>query len=242
MKRKNIWAVIPARYASTRLSGKPLQDLAGKPLIQRVYENTLSFGLFERVVVATDDQRVFAAVSSFGGDVVMTSAAHRSGSDRVWEVVKDAPCDVVCNIQGDEPFLPRKAVQSVLSLFTDSHVDVASAMYLFQDRQALKDPNCVKVVCNRENFALYFSRSIIPYNRDESNVDYFGHVGLYAYTRRALGEFVQEEKSPLEIAENLEQLRFLQNGKKIKMALIENNILGIDTPEDLQKAREILEG
>ncbi len=242
MRRPTIWAVIPARYASTRLPGKPLQDLAGKPLIQRVYENTLSFGLFDRVVVATDDQRVFDCVRGFAGDVMLTCAEHRSGSDRVWEVVRDAQCDIVCNIQGDEPFLPSTAVQAVLSLFTAGDVQVASAMYRFADPQELSDPNCVKVVCNKAGFALYFSRSVIPYDRDASLPDYYGHVGLYAYTKQALGKFIQSEKSPLEIAENLEQLRFLHNGEKIKMALIKGKILGIDTPTDLQKARKIIKG
>ncbi len=237
---KKFWAVIPARYASTRLPGKPLADLAGKPLIQRVYENTLSFGLFDKVVVATDDERIFACVKDFGGSVAMTLPDHRTGSDRIWEVVSSAECDIVCNIQGDEPFLPKKAVWAVLSSFDDGSIQVASAMSQLQNEQDVLDPNCVKVVCDQNNFALYFSRSVIPYNRDGNKVDYFGHIGLYAYTKKALGEFVQTQKSTLEIAENLEQLRFLQNGVKIKMAQIKDKILGIDTPADLQKAIEIL--
>jgi len=214
MSKKKIWAVIPARYASTRLPRKPLRDLAGKPLIQRVYENTLNFGLFDKVIVATDDERICDCVRSFGGEAVMTSAEHRSGSDRVWEVVQDASCDIVCNIQGDEPFLAKEAARAVLSLFADSRIEVASAMSLLQDEKDVADPNCVKVVCDKDDFA---------------------------YTRKALGSFVQTDKSGLEIAENLEQLRFLQNGTKIKMARIKDKILGIDTPADLQKAREILQ-
>ncbi len=241
MLTKKVWAVIPARYASSRLPGKPLADLGGKPLIQRVYENACSFGIFAKVVVATDDQRIFDCVKNFGGQVVMTSSRHQTGSDRIWEVVSGSDCDIVFNIQGDEPFLPKKAVQAVLDLFAEPLVDVGSAMCPLAQKSEIDDPNCVKVVCDAKNFALYFSRLPIPYNRDNSRVEYFGHIGLYAYKKQALAEFVAMPKSCLEIAENLEQLRFLQAGKKLRMAKIQEKVVGIDTPEDLAKARKILE-
>ncbi len=237
---KKIWAVIPARYASTRLPAKPLADLCGKPLIQRVYENSRDFGIFDKVIVATDDERIYSCVRDFGGDVVLTSAEHRTGSDRIWEVVQNADCDIVFNIQGDEPFLPKTAVLSVLELFDDVKTDVGSAMYFLESEKVTTNPNCVKVVCDVQNFALYFSRNAIPYNRDANAVDYFGHIGLYAYRKGVLQEFVNSGKTPLEIAENLEQLRFLQMGKKIKMALVDDKVVGIDTAEDLQMARELL--
>ncbi len=237
---KKIWAVIPARFASTRLPGKPLADLCGKPLIQLVYENARDFGIFDKVVVATDDERIFSCVRDFGGEVVLTSAEHRTGSDRIWEVVQNADCDIVFNIQGDEPFLSKEAVSSVLRLFEDDKTDVGSAMYLLENEEAINNPNCVKVVCDLQNFALYFSRNAIPYNRDANAVDYFGHIGLYAYRKAILQEFVNSDKTSLEIAENLEQLRFLQMGKRIKMALVDDKVVGIDTPEDLEMARATL--
>jgi 3-deoxy-manno-octulosonate cytidylyltransferase (CMP-KDO synthetase) len=233
-----IVAVIPARYASTRLPGKPLQLLAGLPLIQHVYQKVQAAGIFGKVVVATDDQRIRDAVLSFGGAVEMTSSEHTSGSDRIAEVVAEMPTDIVVNVQGDEPFITTAALQTLVDQFQNKTVQVASLMHPMQKDFA--NPNRVKVVCDKEDFALYFSRSLIPFHRQqEVNQSYFQHIGVYAYRKQALLEFVQTKPTALEKIEKLEQLRFLENGIKIKMAQTDYKGFGIDTLEDLKAAEKL---
>ncbi|MDY6915400.1 MAG: 3-deoxy-manno-octulosonate cytidylyltransferase, partial [Candidatus Cloacimonadota bacterium] len=206
-----IIAVIPARYGSTRLPGKPLKLLAGKPIIQHVYQKVQTASLFHKVIVATDDKRIRETVLSFGGNVQMTSSNHRSGSDRIAEVIRDIPAEIVVNVQGDEPFITASALQTLLNQFQDQNIKVASLMHPI--KEDINNPNRVKVVCDKQNFALYFSRASIPYNQGNSNkLEVFQHIGVYAYRKKALLEFVQSEPTILEKAEKLEQLHFLENG------------------------------
>ena len=234
-------AVIPARFDSTRFPGKPLAKLGNKYIIQRVYEQTKSSGLFAEVIVGTEDQRIFEAVAEFGGKVTLTSKKHRSGTDRVAEVCKKLPCcsdaEVIVNVQGDEPFITEEPLNELIKVFTDPSVQVASLMHKIT--QDITDPNTVKVVCDKNNNALYFSRLPIPYPRS-SETDYFKHVGVYAFRRKILLEFVELPVSKLERIEKLEQLRFLENGYQIRMVLTDYKGIGIDTPHDLKKAENLL--
>jgi len=234
-------AVIPARFDSTRFPGKPLAKLGNKYIIQRVYEQTKSSGLFAEVIVGTEDQRIFEAVAEFGGKVTLTSKKHRSGTDRVAEVCKKLPCcsdaEVIVNVQGDEPFITEEPLNELIKVFTDPSVQVASLMHKIT--QDITDPNTVKVVCDNNNNALYFSRLPIPYP-SSSETDYFKHVGVYAFRRKILLEFVELPVSKLERIEKLEQLRFLENGYQIRMVLTDYKGIGIDTPHDLKKAENLL--
>ncbi len=243
--------IIPARYASTRLPGKPLAMLAGKPLIRRVYEQVS--GMLDQVCVATDDDRIYQAVAEFGGHVVMTSPFHRSGTDRVREAAAMvAPtADVIVNIQGDEPFIQRSQVETLCGCFDDPGTMIATLGRPYTDRDSpsdLEDPNTPKVVCDNEGFALYFSRSVIPYLRGVPRESWAGssmflrHIGIYAYRRDVLERITRLEPSPLEMAESLEQLRWLQNGYRIKVGLTDVETIGIDTIEDLRRAEEHLKG
>ncbi|MBP7357733.1 MAG: 3-deoxy-manno-octulosonate cytidylyltransferase [Prevotella sp.] len=241
--------IIPARYASTRFPGKPLALLAGKPVIQRVYEQVKS--VLNDVYVATDDSRIYDAVKSFGGNVVMTSAHHKSGTDRIEEAVKNigGDFDVVINIQGDEPFIQSSQIKTVCECFNDSETQIATLGKPFtQDMgmEAIENPNSPKIVIDNRNYAMYFSRSIIPFIRGKEKTQWLEsypfvkHIGLYAYRRHVLSEITSLPQSSLEKAENLEQLRWLQNGYRIKVGLTEIETIGIDTPEDLKKAEAFL--
>ncbi|HRM91198.1 MAG TPA: 3-deoxy-manno-octulosonate cytidylyltransferase [Thomasclavelia ramosa] len=241
--------IIPARYASTRFPGKPLALLAGKPVIQRVYEQVKS--VLDDVYVATDDRRIYDAVKSFGGNVVMTSAHHKSGTDRIEEAVKNigGDFDVVINIQGDEPFIQSSQIKTVCECFNDSETQIATLGKPFtQDMgmEAIENPNSPKIVIDNRNYAMYFSRSIIPFIRGKEKTQWLEsypfvkHIGLYAYRRHVLSEITSLPQSSLEKAENLEQLRWLQNGYRIKVGLTEIETIGIDTPEDLKKAEAFL--
>ena len=241
--------IIPARYASTRFPGKPLALLAGKPIIQRVYEQVKS--VLNDVYVATDDSRIYDAVKSFGGNVVMTSAHHKSGTDRIEEAVKNigGDFDVVINIQGDEPFIQSSQIKTVCECFNDSETQIATLGKPFtQDMgmEAIENPNSPKIVIDNRNYAMYFSRSIIPFIRGKEKTQWLEsypfvkHIGLYAYRRHVLSEITSLPQSSLEKAENLEQLRWLQNGYRIKVGLTEIETIGIDTPEDLKKAEAFL--
>ena len=241
--------IIPARYASTRFPGKPLALLAGKPVIQRVYEQVKS--VLNDVYVATDDSRIYDAVKSFGGNVVMTSAHHKSGTDRIEEAVKNigGDFDVVINIQGDEPFIQSSQIKTVCECFNDSETQIATLGKPFtQDMgmEAIENPNSPKIVIDNRNYAMYFSRSIIPFIRGKEKTQWLEsypfvkHIGLYAYRRQVLSEITSLPQSSLEKAENLEQLRWLQNGYRIKVGLTEIETIGIDTPEDLKKAEAFL--
>lgn len=234
-------AIIPARYDSTRFPGKPLAKLGNKYIIQHVYEQAQKSGLFAEVIVGTDDQRIFEAVEDFAGKVILTSKKHKSGTDRVAEVCskmlicKDA--DVIINVQGDEPFITEKPLRKLIEAFDDPEVMIASLMH--ETSVDIENPNVVKVVCDENNNALYFSRSPIP-NALTSKTKYFKHIGVYAFRRKTLFEFIGLPESKLEKIEKLEQLRLLENGYKIKMVLTSYKGIGIDTPQDLEKAENIL--
>ncbi len=241
--------IIPARYASTRFPAKPLAMLGGKPVIQRVYEQVA--GVLDDVCVATDDERIEKAVEAFGGKVVMTSVNHKSGTDRCYE----AYCkvgqgyDVVVNIQGDEPFIQRSQLEAVKACFDDEATQIATLVKPFRPEDgfdALENVNSPKVVVNRQMQALYFSRSIIPFQRSRdrkewlANHVYYKHIGLYAYRASVLKEITALPQSPLELAESLEQLRWLENGYTVKVGISEVETIGIDTPQDLERAEAFL--
>lgn len=241
--------IIPARYASTRFPAKPLAMLGGKTVIQRVYEQVA--GVLDDAYVATDDERIEAAVKSFGGKVVMTSVEHKSGTDRCYEACTKigGDFDVVVNIQGDEPFIQPSQLQAVKSCFDDSSTQIATLVKPFSgndDFAVLENVNSPKVVVNKNMNALYFSRSIIPYQRNADKNDwlknhtYYKHIGLYAYRTEVLKEITSLPQSSLELAESLEQLRWLENGYTIKVGTSEVETIGIDTPQDLEKAERYL--
>ncbi len=238
--------IIPARYASTRFPGKPLAMIGDKPMIERVYRRVADV-LGDNVAVATDDVRIASAVERFGGRAVMTSDRHRSGTDRCREAFEKLKCDadVVINIQGDEPFIARTQIKKLMACFDDPDVGIASLARPFDPARgfdALSDPNTPKVVMDSDMNALYFSRSVIPYVRGKEyehwtdNVRFYTHVGLYGYRAGTLAELTALPQSPLELAESLEQLRWLQAGYKIRMALTDEPTIGIDTPADLEAA------
>lgn len=241
--------VIPARYASSRFPGKPLAILGGKPMIQRVYEQVAQ--VLHDVYVATDDQRIFDTVTAFGGQVVMTSPDHKSGTDRIQEAVTTigGDFDVVVNIQGDEPFIQRSQIETVCRCFEDPQTQIATLGKPFTVEmgiEALENPNSPKVVLDNQGYAMYFSRSIIPFIRGKEKDQWPGlypflkHIGLYAYRTEVLAEITRLPQSSLEIAESLEQLRWLQNGYKIKVGTTDVETIGIDTPADLARAEEFL--
>ena len=241
--------IIPARYASTRFPGKPLADMKGKYMIQRVYEQACK--VLDRVCVATDDERIFNAVQSFGGQVVMTSERHRSGTDRCFEAYTNLGGgeDVVINIQGDEPFIKPEQIESLIACFDSPQTQIATLVRPFEATEgyeALANPNSPKVVMNERHEALYFSRSIIPYLRGVepeqwlSRHVYYKHIGMYGYRADVLGEITRLPQSSLELAESLEQLRWLQNGYTVKVGITTQETIGIDTPADLQKAISLL--
>lgn len=246
---KKIIGIIPARYGSSRFPGKPLAMLGDKPMIQHVYERVAS--LLPEAAVATDDERIYNVVKDFGGVAVMTSTEHRSGTDRCLEAynVLGSDADVIINIQGDEPFIAKSQIESVVACFADDSVRIASLARPFDKSkgfEALFDSNLVKVVMDSDYNALYFSRSIIPYVRNYKweewldNAQFYTHVGLYAYTADTLRHICRLPQSPLELAESLEQLRWLQAGYRIRMAITEEPNFGIDTPADLAEAEKFL--
>ena len=239
-------AIIPARYASTRFPGKPLAVLGGKTVIQRVYEQVSN--VLNEVYVATDDERIFSCVESFGGKAVMTRKDHQSGTDRIQEAVEKTgtQADVIINVQGDEPFIQPSQIQTLMQLFDDLSTQIGTLGKPFESMEAVENPNSPKIVTDNRGFALYLSRSIIPYIRGKERKDWFGeypflkHLGVYAYRREVLAEVTKLPQSPLEKAESLEQLRWLQNGYRIRVGLTDVETVGIDTPEDLQRAEALL--
>ena len=238
-----ILGIIPARYGSTRFPGKPLVDINGKTMIQRVYEQAKSCASLTDVIVATDDDRIFKEVSRFGGKVAMTSTEHQSGTDRCAEVTNNLNeiYDVVVNIQGDEPFINPEQIKQLCNCFTDSKTQIATLLKKISNSEDLFNENKVKAVIDKNNFALYFSRNPIPYFRGEPKENwlnkhtYFKHIGIYGYQTSILKEITQLIPSSLELTEGLEQLRWLENGFNIKVAETELEAISIDTPEDLQK-------
>lgn len=237
----HIIAVIPARYAATRFPAKLMQMLGDKTVIRHTYENTVATGLFTDVLVVTDSDIIFQEITSNTGKAVMSSKEHESGTDRIAEAVKEMNVDVVINVQGDEPFVQKSSLEKLCNIFQDQSVQVGSLMHILTDEQQINDPNCVKVVVNKQMDALYFSRSVIPYKRDDSTqIKYFKHIGMYGYRKDILLQFTALPASLLEQTEKLEQLRLLENGYRIRMAVTEPVGVSIDTPADLEKAKQLL--
>ena len=244
-----VLAIIPARYASTRFPAKPLALLGSKPIVQRVYEQVAK--VVERVVVATDDERISDAVKAFGGEVVMTSTEHRSGTDRCAEAYGKLGCetDIIINVQGDEPFISPKQIEALIGCFDNRNIDIATLVKPFNEEdgiELLENPNSPKVVINEAGEAIYFSRSVIPYLRDVERSEwlkhhtFYKHIGIYAFRAEVLKRVSSLPQSPLEKAEKLEQLRWLEHGYKIGVGVTDIETIGIDTPEDLMKAEHFL--
>ena len=238
-----IIAVIPARYASTRFPAKLMQDLGGKTVILRTYEAALQTKLFDDVFVVTDSHLIFDEIRSNGGKAIMSIKEHESGSDRIAEAVQNLDVDIVINVQGDEPFIDAEPLAKVIEVFrndTARQVDLASLMREIKDESEINNPNNVKVVVDQNGFALYFSRSVIPYPREKNvGVRYFQHIGIYAFRKQALLDFSSLPMKSLEASEKLEQLRYLEYGKRIKLVETNHIGIGIDTPSDLEKARKL---
>ena len=243
-------AIIPSRYASTRLPGKPLLDIGGKPMIQRVYEQVKK--AVDDVIVATDDQRIFDAVEAFGGKAVMTSTNHRSGTDRCHEafINSGSDADVIINAQGDEPFIDPAQIKTIKHCFDQPDTQIATLVSPFDadaSYESIADPNTPKVVLDCNNNAIYFSRSAIPFVRNHDKDEwalstrFFAHIGMYAYRADVLAEITRLPQSPLELAESLEQLRWIENGYSIRAAISTLRTIGIDTPADLERARKLVE-
>lgn len=238
--------IIPARYASTRFPGKPLAQLGGKPVIQHVYEKVAA--VLEAAYVATDDERIYDVVKSFGGQVVMTRTDHKSGTDRIEEAIEKigGEWDVVVNVQGDEPFVAKSQLDTICHCFDDPTTQIATLGKPFESMEAVQNPNSPKIVVDNMGFAMYFSRSVIPYVRGKeksswlTHYPFLKHLGIYAYRKDVLRQITQLPQSSLEIAESLEQLRWLQNGFKIKVGTTDVETVGIDTPQDLERAEEFL--
>ncbi|RXR18908.1 3-deoxy-manno-octulosonate cytidylyltransferase [Flavobacterium amnicola] len=239
-----IIAVIPARYASTRFPAKLMQDLGGKTVILRTYEAAVQTQLFDDVFVATDSILIYNEIISNGGKAIMSIKEHESGSDRIAEAVENLEVDIVINVQGDEPFIDKKPLEQIIEVFKNDHdknVDLASVMFEIKENAEINNPNNVKVIVDQKGFALYFSRSVIPYPRDENaGVRYMKHIGIYGFRKDALMDFYRLPMLSLEASEKLEQLRYLEYGKRIRMVETTHGSIGIDTAEDLEKARLLL--
>lgn len=239
-----IVAVIPARYASTRFPAKLMQDLGGKTVIRTTYEAAMNTALFDDVFVVTDSDLIFDEIVSNGGKAIMSKKEHESGSDRIAEAVQDLDVDIVVNVQGDEPFINKEPLEKLLEVFKNDpkqEIDLGSLMREIKDKEAIANPNNVKVIVDQNGLALYFSRSVIPYAREENvGVRYFQHIGIYAFRKPALLDFYNLPMKSLEASEKLEQLRYLEYGKKIKMVETTHVGIGIDTLEDLEQARKML--
>jgi len=236
-----IGAFIPARYAATRFPAKLMQTLGDKTVIRHTYDNTVATGLFDSVYVVTDSEIIFNEITQHGGNAIMSKRSHESGSDRIAEAVQYLDIDIVVNVQGDEPFVKREPLEKVIAVFSDAKVQVASLMQVLTDTTLIRDPNYVKVAVDKNNNALFFSRSVIPYPRStESPITYYEHIGVYAFQKQALLNFTNWPMSPLEAAEKIECLRYLENGVSIKMVVTEYMGVEIDTPADLIKAAKLL--
>ncbi|MEY3377669.1 MAG: 3-deoxy-manno-octulosonate cytidylyltransferase [Bacteroidota bacterium] len=236
-----IGAFIPARYAATRFPAKLMQQLGDKTVIRHTYDNAKATGLFDEVYVVTDSDIIFQEITSNGGKAIMSIKTHESGSDRIAEAIEHVDIDIVVNIQGDEPFVKRAPLEKVLDCFKDPTVQVASLMQVLENPTSIADPNYVKVAVDKKMNALFFSRSVIPYLRDTAIAPiYYEHVGVYAFKKQALIDFTNWPMSPLEAAEKIECLRYLENGVGIRMAITDYMGVEIDTPEDLIKAAQLL--
>jgi 3-deoxy-manno-octulosonate cytidylyltransferase (CMP-KDO synthetase) len=234
-------ALIPARYDATRFNGKLMADLAGKPVIRRTYEATVATKLFDDVIVVTDSTVIFDEITSHNGIAVMSQKAHESGTDRIAEAASDMNVDIIVNVQGDTPFIKREPLERLLMQFDDSAVQVASLMQVLTDQKEINDPNFVKVAVDHNMNSLFFSRSVIPYPRDkETEITYYEHIGVYAFRKKALIDFTSWPVTPLEAAEKIECLRYLEHGILLRMVIVDYMGIEIDTPEDLVKATRLL--
>lgn len=234
-------AMIPARYAATRFPAKLMQQLGDKTVIRHTYDNTVATGLFNEVIVVTDSEIIFNEISQHGGKAIMSIGSHESGSDRIAEAALDLVVDIIVNVQGDEPFVKKEPLEKLLAVFTDESVQVASLMQVLKDEQLITDPNYVKVTVDINMNALMFSRSVIPFKRDNTiSPTYYEHIGVYAFRKKALLDFTNWVMTPLEAAEKIECLRYLENGVAIKMVVTDYMGIEIDTPEDLIKAAKLL--
>lgn len=233
--------VIPARYSSTRFPGKPLELINGKSMIEWVYKRTIKSDL-DKVIVATDDERIYNEVISFGGEAILTSKEHETGTDRIAEVSTKYPeYEVIINIQGDEPLIEKNMINSLINPFIeDADLKMATLKFKLDNIEDINNPNIVKVITDNNNYAIYFSRSPIPYPRHMDMGNYYKHIGIYAYEREFLLGYSKLKQTPLEISESLEQLRVLENGYKIKVIETKNKIIGVDTKEDLEKLIEYI--
>ena len=233
--------IIPARFHSTRFAGKVLADLGGKPVVQHVWENSKRSKMLEDLVIAADDERIITEAEHFGAKAVYTSPDQPSGTDRLAEVINPMDVEIVVNIQGDEPMVRPEMIDALTrGILEEKGVGMATLARKIDDSAEIRDPNVVKVVLDRNGYALYFSRSAIPYRRFETSMAYYKHLGLYAYTKDFLFEFVNLPKSHLEMTEGLEQLRVLENGHRIKVIETKFDTVGIDTPADLEKVRSVM--
>jgi 3-deoxy-manno-octulosonate cytidylyltransferase (CMP-KDO synthetase) len=234
-------AMIPARYAATRFPAKLMQQLGDKTVIRHTYNNTVATGLFDEVYVVTDSDIIFTEITTYGGKAIMSKKEHESGSDRIAEAVAGMAVEIVVNVQGDEPFVQKAPLEKLLAVFTDEKVQVASLMQVLKEEKFINDSNYVKVAVDKNMNALLFSRSVIPYHRDKAVAPvYYEHIGVYAFRKQALLNFTQWPVTPLEAAEKIECLRYLENGIPLKMVVTEYMGVEIDTPEDLVRAANLL--
>lgn len=234
-------AMIPARYAATRFPAKLMQLLGDKTVIRHTYDNTLATGLFDEVIVVTDSEIIYNEITAHGGMAIMSRKEHESGSDRIAEAVESMLVDIVVNVQGDEPFVKKEPLEKLLKEFEDENVQVASLMQVMTEEKFINDPNYVKVAVDKNRNALFFSRSVIPYPRDKSAaITYYEHIGVYAFRKQALINFTNWPVTPLEAAEKIECLRYLENGVPLKMVVTHYMGIEIDTPEDLERALKLL--
>jgi 3-deoxy-manno-octulosonate cytidylyltransferase (CMP-KDO synthetase) len=234
-------AMIPARYAATRFPGKLMQLLGGKPVIRHTYDATVATGLFDEVIVVTDSEIIFTEITAAGGTAIMSKYNHESGSDRIAEAAVDIAVDIIVNVQGDEPFVKKEPLEKILKQFDDASVQVASLMQVMTNKEDINDPNFVKVVVDENMNSLFFSRSVIPYPRDTTVASvYYEHIGVYAFRKQALLDFTQWPLSPLEAAEKIECLRYLEHGIPLRMVVVDYMGVEIDTPEDLERAARLL--
>ena len=234
-------AMIPARYAATRFPAKLMQLLGNKTVIRHTYDNTLATELFDQVIVVTDSDIIFEEITSHGGNAIKSTRTHESGSDRIAEAAVSLDVDIILNVQGDEPFVKKEPLEKLLSVFNDASVQVASLMQVMKDERFIADENYVKVAVDLNNNSLFFSRSVIPFARNkEIGINYYEHIGIYAFRKQALLDFTSWPVTPLEAAEKIECLRYLEHGIPLRMVLTDYMGVEIDTPEDLERAAKLL--
>ena len=239
--RSKVIIIIPARYGSTRFKGKPLAEIDGKPMIYYVYQVSKKVKCVDDVIVATDDERIKNAVEKFNGKAVMTSKEHKTGTERIAEVAKNINADIIVNVQGDEPLISSKVIeQAVMPLIEDKNIKTCTLMTKITKKAEYNDTNIVKVITDKEGFALYFSRSLIPYPREKEHLKIYKHIGIYVYRKDFLLELADMQPTPLEQIECLEQLRVLENGFKIKVVETNYDSISVDTPRDLEVVKKIM--